>query len=255
MSSDILLGVGRDIQTTPDDAFVKSVKGLPARMASRLAFMSRDHHVVRDFVVRELPRQDRPLSPIQIAQVTGLTHQIVSAILAELEKKLFFLVRNSEGNVSWAFPVTTSRTPHCLTFSTGEKIFGAWAEDAFATSFVQGCLRGEKMRVRLESECHHCSRPLTMDVDERLRFRVLSRGASPLIFEPDMNWNNFSGANIIHDYWNQTVFFWSEEHARDYRRNHEQPDGAYLTLARAAFAERYAQSGLFATTLDGRLQR
>jgi hypothetical protein len=125
MSSDILLGVGRDIQTTPDDAFVKSVMGLPARMASRLAFMSRDHHVVRDFVVRELPRQDRPLSPIQIAQVTGLTHQIVSAILAELEKKLFFLVRNSEGNVSWAFPVTTSRTPHCLTFSTGEKIFGA----------------------------------------------------------------------------------------------------------------------------------
>jgi hypothetical protein len=56
------------------------------------------------------------------------------------------------------------------------------------------------MRVRVESECHHCSRPLTMDVDERLRFRVLSRGASPLIFEPDMNWNNFSGANIIHDY-------------------------------------------------------
>jgi len=125
MSSHILLGVGRDIQTKLDDAFVKSVKGLPARMASRLAFMSRDHHTVRDFVVRELPRQDRPLSPIQIAQVTGLTRQTVSAILAELERNLFFLVRDSEGNVSWAFPVTTSRTPHCLTFSTGEKIFGA----------------------------------------------------------------------------------------------------------------------------------
>jgi hypothetical protein len=125
MSSHILLGVGRDIQTKRDDAFVKSVKGLPARMASRLAFMSRNHHAVRDFVVRELPRQGRPLSPIQIAQVTGLTRQTVSAILAELERNLFFLVRNSEGNVSWAFPVTTSRTPHCLTFSTGEKIFGA----------------------------------------------------------------------------------------------------------------------------------
>lgn len=125
MSNDILLGVGRDIQTMPDDAFVKGVKGLPARMASRLAFMSRDHHVVRDFVVRELPRQDRPLSPIQIAKFTGLTRQAVSAILVELEKNLFFLVCNSEGNVSWAFPVTTSRTPHCLTFSTGEKIFGA----------------------------------------------------------------------------------------------------------------------------------
>jgi len=125
MSSHILLGVGRDIHAKQDDAFVKSVKGLPARMASRLAFMSRDHHTVRDFVVRELPRQDRPLSPTQVAQVTGLTRQTVSAILAELERNLFFLVRDSEGNVSWAFPITTSRTPHRLTFSTGEKIFGA----------------------------------------------------------------------------------------------------------------------------------
>jgi DNA-binding MarR family transcriptional regulator len=109
----------------PDDAFVKSVKGLPARMASRLAFMSRDHHTVRDFVVRELPRQDRPLSPSQIAAVIGLTLQSVSAILTELERNLFFLVRDREGNVSWAFPVTTSQTPHRLTFSTGETIFGA----------------------------------------------------------------------------------------------------------------------------------
>lgn len=53
----------------------------------------------------------------------------------------------------------------------------------------------------------------------------------------------------------QSVFFWSEEHARDYRHNHQQPDGTYLTLAQAAFAERYAQSGLFAATLDGQLQR
>ena len=94
-------------------------------MASRLAFMSRNHHTVRDFAVRELPRQDRPLSPIQIAQVTGLSSQTVSAILAELERNLFFLVRDSEGDVSWAFPVTTSETPHHLTFSSGEKVFGA----------------------------------------------------------------------------------------------------------------------------------
>ncbi|HEX6505238.1 MAG TPA: hypothetical protein VF011_18490 [Terriglobales bacterium] len=125
MSSHILLGIGRNIQSKLDTAFVMSVKGLPARMASRLAFMSHDHHAIRDFVVRELPRRDRPLSPIQIAQATGLTRQTVSAILAELERNLFFLVRNSEGNVTWAFPVTTSRTPHCLTFSSGEKIFGA----------------------------------------------------------------------------------------------------------------------------------
>lgn len=125
MSSDILVGVGRDVRSVPDVGFVKSVKSLPARMKSRLAFMSSDHHIVRDFVVRELPRQDRPLSPLRIAQTTSLTLQTVAAVLTELERNLFFLVRDPEGNVSWAFPVTTSRTPHRLTFSTGEKIFGA----------------------------------------------------------------------------------------------------------------------------------
>jgi hypothetical protein len=87
--------------------------------------MSRDHHAVRDFVVRELPRQGRPLSPIQVARATSLAVKNVSALLAELERNLFFLVRDSEGNVNWAFPVTTSATPHHLIFSTGEKIFGA----------------------------------------------------------------------------------------------------------------------------------
>ena len=125
MNGHLLVGVGREIHSASDKAFLKSLKGLPARMASRLAFMSRDHHTVRDFVVRELPRQDRPLSAIQIAQVTGLTPQNVSAILTELERNLFFLVRDPEGNVNWAFPVTTSPTPYRLTFSTGEKIFGA----------------------------------------------------------------------------------------------------------------------------------
>jgi hypothetical protein len=120
-SNHILMGIGRDIRTVPNDAFVQSVKGLPTRMASRLAFMSPDHHVVRDFVVRELPRQERPMSPIQIAQVTGLGLQKVSAILTELERNLFFLVRDSDGNVSWGFSVTTSQTPHRLTFSTGER--------------------------------------------------------------------------------------------------------------------------------------
>ena len=125
MSNHILLGVGREIQLMPDDVFVRSVKSLPARMLARLAFMSRDHHAVRDFVVRELPRQGRPLSPIQVARASSLAVKNVSALPAELERNLFFLVRDSEGNVNWAFPVTTSATPHRLTFSTGEKIFGA----------------------------------------------------------------------------------------------------------------------------------
>lgn len=125
MSGKLLVGAGREIRSMPDDGFVKSMQGIPDRMASRLAFMSPEHHTVRDFVVREMPRQDKPLSVVQIAQVTGLATGRVSAIVAELERNLFFLVRDRNGNVSWAFPVTTSRTSHRLTFSTGEKIHGA----------------------------------------------------------------------------------------------------------------------------------
>lgn len=49
----------------------------------------------------------------------------VSEVLTELEERLFFLVRNGDGDVAWAFPVTVDRTPHRLTFSTGERLYAA----------------------------------------------------------------------------------------------------------------------------------
>jgi hypothetical protein len=39
-----------------------------------------------------------------------------------------------------------------------------------------------------------------MVVDEQLQYRVFSHGPSPLLFEPDIDWTTFRGANIIHDY-------------------------------------------------------
>src|SRR6266446_5895744 len=95
-------------------------------MPDRLAFMTRHHHAVRNFVVRELPRNhDRPLSVPQIAKPLRLDPPLVADLLEDLERHLFFLVRNARGDVSWAFPVTSDRTPHRLRFSTGERTFGA----------------------------------------------------------------------------------------------------------------------------------
>jgi len=120
MSGQILVGVGQEIHAVKDGEFLEGLKNLPGRMASHLAFMEPEHHRVRDFVVRELPRHDRPLSPSQIAQGAGLDLPKVFAVLADLERNLFFLVRDPEGNVSWAFPVTAFQTRHRLEFSTGE---------------------------------------------------------------------------------------------------------------------------------------
>jgi len=91
-----------------------------------LAFMTPQHHAVRNYVVRELPRnQGRPLSPAQIARSLRLDARLTVQLLDDLEKHLFFLVRDGRGDVTWAFPVTSERTPHALRFGTGERIFGA----------------------------------------------------------------------------------------------------------------------------------
>ena len=95
-------------------------------MDDLLAFMTTAHRAVRNFVVRELPRNGgRPLTPAQIASSLRLDSQSVTVLLEDLESHLLFLVRNAHGEVSWAFPVTSDRTPHHLRFSTGERIFGA----------------------------------------------------------------------------------------------------------------------------------
>ena len=95
-------------------------------MEDVLAFMTPRHHAVRNFVVRELPGNGgKPLGPAQIARSLRLDRKVVTGLLDDLEKHLFFLVRNSAGEVTWAFPVTCERTPHRLRFSTGEWIFGA----------------------------------------------------------------------------------------------------------------------------------
>jgi len=49
----------------------------------------------------------------------------VKVILDDLESKLFFLVRNGQDAVAWAYPVTAEPTPHRLNFSTGERLYGA----------------------------------------------------------------------------------------------------------------------------------
>ena len=95
-------------------------------MDDLLAFMTPQHHAVRNFVVRELPRNHgRPLSVLEIARPLRLDVRNTVRLLEDLERRLFFLVRDRRGNVSWAFPVTSDRTPHRLRFDTGEQIFGA----------------------------------------------------------------------------------------------------------------------------------
>lgn len=125
MSDTVLLGQGHEITEIPRENWEAHLSQVPQHSATRLAFMSEDHHRVRYFVVSELPRTAKPVPPEFIAERLQLTPSQVSTILDDLERNLFFLVRKERGAVSWAFPVTAERTPHELSFSTGERLYGA----------------------------------------------------------------------------------------------------------------------------------
>ena len=69
--------------------------------------------------------------------------------------------------------------------------------DAFATPFVQGRLRKESLSVTVHSECVHCSRPMEIEIDHHLNYRVISEGCDPLIFVPDVNLLKLEDESII----------------------------------------------------------
>ena len=125
MNKSLLLGFWRFFLRVPRPIWQQEV-ARSARVNERsLAFMTTDHHRVRDFVVRELPRFGKPIPPETIAQSLKMQPEQVVAILDELEKNMTFLYRNPQGAVVWAYPVTVEPTPHRITFSTGEQIYGA----------------------------------------------------------------------------------------------------------------------------------
>ena len=120
LDDSLLLGVWRYLLPVPRPIWQSQVRG-----DAELDFMSGEHHNVRDFVVLELPRVGKPLTPEFIAQELNLSLPRVAGILDDLEEHMTFLFRNEQGAVAWAYPVTADRTPHHVTFSTGEQIYAA----------------------------------------------------------------------------------------------------------------------------------
>ena len=125
MRQSVLVGEGRQIAEIPRERWEEDLAQIPPHGKARLSFMSEDHHRVRYFVVRELPYRGEPIAPEAISQALQLPLAGVEAILEELEEHLVFLVRNKQGGVAWAYPVTVEPTPHRLLFSSGERLFAA----------------------------------------------------------------------------------------------------------------------------------
>jgi len=125
MADTVLIGRGDTIDSILREKWEHELSSAPETIARRLEFMSREHHRVRNFVVRELPQLGRPISLAEISESLQLTGERTKSIVDDLERNLFFLVRGHGAEVSWAFPVTADDTGHHLVFSTGERLDAA----------------------------------------------------------------------------------------------------------------------------------
>ena len=125
MKENILSSAGNQLTKIPREIWEQHVDQTSKDIPKVLGFMTEAHHLIRYFVVKELPRIGKPIAPERISEELDIPLSRTTEILDDLEKNLFFLVRNEQGEIAWAFPVTADKTPHQLTFSTGESLNAA----------------------------------------------------------------------------------------------------------------------------------
>ncbi len=69
--------------------------------------------------------------------------------------------------------------------------------DAFAAPFVQGRLRKTALKITVETECAHCGRPMELEIDSEINFRVKEKGCDPIAFVPDVDLFTLKDKSII----------------------------------------------------------
>lgn len=95
------------------------------RAQKQVRQFSKEKRSIHHYVVRELPKQGKPLSLESIARGVALPVEQVARLVEELEQAKTFLFRKKSDRIDWAYPVTVDDTPHKVTFSTGEQINAA----------------------------------------------------------------------------------------------------------------------------------
>ena len=65
---------------------------------------------------------------------------------------------------------------------------------------MQGLLRNEKLSFLIETECAHCHAPLHIEMDSDLKYRVVEKGARPVVFSPMVDFGKLEDPSIIDAY-------------------------------------------------------
>ena len=125
MRNKLMAGVWRFMVGIPRYLWEKQIEKARHKVNRATRFMSPEHRLVHHFVVREMPRIGKPIPAQMVAQDLAIPLERTTRILEDLEKHLTFLYRNEQGQVVWAYPVTVERTPHSITFDSGEQLYAA----------------------------------------------------------------------------------------------------------------------------------
>jgi len=120
-----MAGVWRFMVGIPPYLWEKQIEKAKRKVNRATRFMSQEHRLVHHFVVRELPRVGGPMPAEMVARDLAIPLERTTELLGDLEKLLTFLYRNDQGQVVWAYPVTVERTPHAITFNSGEQLYAA----------------------------------------------------------------------------------------------------------------------------------
>ena len=125
MNNKLLTGVWRMLVGVPPVLWEKQIQKARRKVEKSTRFMSQEHRRIHHYVVRELPRVGEPIPAERVARDLALSMEQTVAILRDLEEHLTFLYRNEQGQVVWAYPVTVEKTPHRITFGSGERLYAA----------------------------------------------------------------------------------------------------------------------------------
>ena len=125
MSAKLMAGFWRYMLSIPPFLWEKEIFKGRNKIRADLCFMTDEHRSVHHWIVRELPNLGEPIPPELVAEKLGMPVDRMKSIFDDLEEHMTFICRNSDGMAVWAYPVTVEKTPHHLTFSTGEQIYAA----------------------------------------------------------------------------------------------------------------------------------
>jgi hypothetical protein len=125
MEEIIFIGQEQQMHKVSQTMWKQHLAQIPEHGPARLRFMTDAHRLVRNFVVKELAVRQQPIEPELLSDVLSLPLDQVKKLLDELEQKLFFLVQNEHGAVTWAYPITIESTPHRLCFNGRERLYAA----------------------------------------------------------------------------------------------------------------------------------